>query len=72
MYSVQWFSPGNGLTEQTVFDRTELEATTLGDARIEAKMVLLQMKAALSNTIAGYNILGPEKDIVHVHLAKDF
>jgi hypothetical protein len=72
MYSVQWFSPGNGLTEQTIFEETELEATILGDARIEAKMVLLQMKATRSNTIAGYNILGPKKDVLYVCLAKDF
>jgi hypothetical protein len=72
MFSVQWFSPGNGLTEQTVFEQTKLEATTLGDARIEAKMVLLKMQETRSNTIAGYNILGPEKDVLDVHLAKDF
>ena len=72
MYSIEWFSPGNGQSDYTVFEETELEATNLAAARIAAKLLLPQMKGTRSNIIMGYNILGAEKQVVEVCLAKDY
>jgi hypothetical protein len=72
MFSIEWFSPGNGQSDYTVFEETKLESTNLRDARVAAKLLLPQMKGTRSNTIMGYNIIGTEKQVLEVCLAKDF
>jgi hypothetical protein len=72
MFSIEWFSPGNGQSDYTVFEETQLESTTLKDARVAAKFLIPQMKGSRSNTIMGYNILRSERQVLEVCLAKDF